>query len=97
MSTALIILLAIAVLGVAFYLRLRYAVKRSIKRIKLPPAVIDEGSVQCFSCGMVVPIDKALEKKGRYFCGVKRNDRDGNPIERETAGEKTGLRPGKLS
>ncbi|MCW8917907.1 MAG: hypothetical protein OQL08_03725 [Gammaproteobacteria bacterium] len=36
--------------------------------------------MQCFSCGMVVPIAKALEKKGRYFCGVKRNDRNGNPV-----------------
>lgn len=83
MSTVLIILLLFVALTLAFVLRLRYAVQKSVQRIKPPPAVIDEGCVQCFSCGMVVPEEKALEKKGRYFCGVKRNDRNGVPITKE--------------
>lgn len=73
-------ILLIAVVAIAFYLRLKFSISKSVNTVKKPPEVIPEESVQCFSCGMVVPREKALEKKGRYFCGVKRNDRDGNPI-----------------
>ena len=82
MSISIYLLLAAVAIALLFYLRLRYAINKSVKRIKSPPEKIDEGSVTCFSCGMVVPVEKALEKKGRYFCGVKRNDRNGNPIEK---------------
>lgn len=32
--------------------------------------------VQCFSCGLWVPREGALEKKGRYFCGVRKSERE---------------------
>ncbi|MCW8828454.1 MAG: hypothetical protein OQK94_05305 [Gammaproteobacteria bacterium] len=85
MNAVVVTLLLIAVVAVAFYLRLKFSISNSVNTVKKAPEVIPEDSVQCFSCGMVVPREKALEKKGRYFCGVKRNDRDGNPI-----GEKSG-------
>ncbi|MEJ1384730.1 MAG: hypothetical protein RPU34_04040 [Candidatus Sedimenticola sp. (ex Thyasira tokunagai)] len=47
------------------------------------PEATDE-TVRCFTCGMDTPIETALEKKGRYFCGVKKHDRE-NQAE---AGEK---------
>lgn len=40
------------------------------------------GLVDCFTCGLKIPRDRALEKKGRYFCGVKKSLReiaDNNP------------------
>ncbi|SCZ52854.1 hypothetical protein [Thiohalomonas denitrificans] len=62
---------------------MRYmALKRAAKEQEEAARALPEDEVQCFSCGLVVPREKALEKKGRYFCGVKRNDRDGNPIQR---------------
>ncbi len=75
------IVAGLLLLGLAVYLALQYSIRKSVDKVKKPPAVIDEGMVQCFSCGMVVEKEKALEKKGRYFCGVKRNDRNGQPIE----------------
>jgi hypothetical protein len=79
MATTYLILGLIAAL-LLFYLLLQIAINKSVKKITPPPATIPHDSVQCFSCGMVVPAEKALEKKGRYFCGVKRNDRNGNPV-----------------
>ncbi len=32
--------------------------------------------VPCFTCGLKIPKEGALEKKGRYFCGVKKQDRE---------------------
>lgn len=90
MSMSLLTVLVVVGVALLFYLRLRYAMKKSVERIKRPPATIDEGSVQCFSCGMVVPRDKALEKKGRYFCGIKRNDREGRPIAGAAAKQQGG-------
>lgn len=80
MTVTLYILLAVALFALAFYIKLKLAIKKSVERVPTPPSEIEEGMVQCFSCGMVVEEEKALEKKGRYFCGVKRNDRDGVPI-----------------
>lgn len=67
-----------------FFIVLRRAIDKSVRGVKTAETTIPPEHVQCFSCGMVVPMDKALEKKGRYFCGVKRNDRNGNPIVRES-------------
>jgi NADH:ubiquinone oxidoreductase subunit 3 (subunit A) len=78
--TTLYVLIAVAIIALAFYLKLKLAINRSVDKVKRPPGEIEEGKVQCFSCGMVVAKEKALEKKGRYFCGVKRNDRNGVPI-----------------
>ena len=78
--TTLYVILGLIAAALVFYLRLKLAINKSVSKIKPPPAKIPDDSVQCFSCGMVVPLEKALEKKGRYFCGVKRNDRNGNPI-----------------
>jgi hypothetical protein len=36
----------------------------------------EHGLVGCFTCGMKIPRDSALEKKGRYFCGVKKQQRE---------------------
>lgn len=69
--TALVILVGIAL----FYLMLKISISRSVKKVKQPPAVIPEEMVQCFSCGHVVPEEKAIEKKGRYFCGLKKGER----------------------
>jgi len=38
----------------------------------------EQGLVPCFTCGMKVPRESALEKKGRYFCGVKKAQREHN-------------------
>ncbi len=86
----LYIVIGFVLLLLLFYLRLRYAINKSVSRVAKPAQEIAEGDVQCFSCGMVVPVEKALEKKGRYFCGVKRNDRDGNPVvgESTSAGDR---------
>lgn len=34
-----------------------------------------QGLVPCFTCGMKIPREAALEKKGRYFCGIKKAER----------------------
>jgi hypothetical protein len=80
--TTTLVLVGIIAAALIFYLRLRLAINKSVQKIKPPPATIPDDSVQCCSCGMVVEREKALEKKGRYFCGVKRNDRNGNPVVR---------------
>lgn len=38
----------------------------------------DQGLVPCFTCGMKIPREGALEKKGRYFCGIKKAQRTAN-------------------
>lgn len=68
--TALAILVGIGLV----YLLMKVAITRSVNRVKTPPAAIKEDMVQCFSCGHVVPQEKALEKKGRYFCGLKKGE-----------------------
>jgi hypothetical protein len=78
--TTTLVLVGLVAAALLFYLRLKLAINKSVKKIKTPPVTIPEDSVQCCSCGMVVEREKALEKKGRYFCGVKRNDRNGNPV-----------------
>lgn len=80
MMTITFVALGFIFMALIFFLILKLAINRNVKKIKPPPEKIPEGSVQCISCGMVVPREKALEKKGRYFCGVKRNDRNGNPV-----------------
>lgn len=36
----------------------------------------EQGLVPCFTCGMKIPREGALEKKGRYFCGIKKAERE---------------------
>ncbi len=69
--TVLIILIGIGL----FYLLLKISINRSVSKVKQPPAEIEEDMVKCFSCGHVVPVENALEKKGRYFCGLKKGER----------------------
>ena len=88
MTTLLVILGVVAAAVLIFYIRLKMAMKKSVNEVQSPPTTIPDGSVQCISCGMVVEKDKALEKKGRYFCGVKRNDRNGNPVVQDKTDEK---------
>lgn len=66
--------------GLVILLRHNLALRKAAREKEEAAKALPDDQVQCFSCGMVVPRDKALEKKGRYFCGVKRNDRHGNPI-----------------
>ena len=69
------ILIILAAIGL-FYLLFKIAINRSVKKVKQPPAEIPDDMVKCFSCGYVVPIESALEKKGRYFCGLKKGERE---------------------
>lgn len=80
MNTAAMTIIGFVFVALVYFLRLRASINKSVNAVKKPPSAVPEGTVQCFSCGMVVPVEKALEKKGRYFCGVKRNDRNGNPV-----------------
>ncbi|MCW8888702.1 MAG: hypothetical protein OQK25_06535 [Gammaproteobacteria bacterium] len=71
------IILIVLAAGAAFlYLLMKISINRSISRIQQPPAEIPDDMVKCFSCGHVVPVKSALEKKGRYFCGLKKSERD---------------------
>jgi len=72
------ILVTLAGVGL-FYLFLKISINRSVKKVKQPPAEIPDDMVKCFSCGHVVPLEGALEKKGRYFCGLKKGERDDAP------------------
>jgi hypothetical protein len=81
-TITLFIILAAAGL---FYLLLKIAINRSVSKIKQPPAEIPEDMVKCFSCGYVVPIESALEKKGRYFCGLKKGEREESTEAQESS------------
>ena len=74
---------AVLLAGLAVFMRYNLALKRAAKEKEEAVQALSDDEVQCFSCGMIVAREKALEKKGRYFCGVKRNDRNGNPIQAE--------------
>ena len=76
---------AVLLIGAGAFVRYNLALKKAAKEKEEAAKALPEDEVQCFSCGMVVAKEKALEKKGRYFCGVKRNDREGNPIRSESA------------
>lgn len=91
--TTVYVLIAVGIVVLAFYLKLKLSIQKSIDKVQRPPDEIEEGMVQCFSCGMVVPEEKALEKKGRYFCGVKRNDRNGVPIVDERPNSRSEVKP----
>ena len=80
----------VIVAGLLAFARHNRALKKAAKEKEEAAKALPEDEVQCFSCGMVVPKEKALEKKGRYFCGVKRNDRNGNPIRPEEGGTGSG-------
>ena len=92
--TTVYLLIVVGIAAIAFYIKLKLSIKKSIDKVQRPPDEIVEGMVKCFSCGMVVEEEKALEKKGRYFCGVKRNDRNGVPIVDERP---SGNRPGGIA
>jgi hypothetical protein len=66
--------------GLAVFVRYNMAIKRAAREKEEAARALSEKEVQCFSCGMVVAKETALEKNGRYFCGVKRNDRNGRPV-----------------
>ncbi len=82
MEVILWVTIGAGLLAVAFLTRHNRALKRATKEKEEAAHALPEHQVQCFSCGMIVTKEKALEKKGRYFCGVKRNDRNGNPVRR---------------
>jgi hypothetical protein len=71
----LLILLIPALL--VFYLSNRMKGQRGREILQKPSAAEPaEGDVRCFTCGIHVPIENALEKNGRYFCGVRKQDRE---------------------
>jgi hypothetical protein len=37
---------------------------------------LEQNLVPCFTCGLKISKEGALEKKGRYFCGVKKQERE---------------------
>ncbi|MCW8824793.1 MAG: hypothetical protein OQK78_00030 [Gammaproteobacteria bacterium] len=76
MNTLTIILIVLAAAAALFYLLMKISINRSISKVQQPPAEIPDDMVKCFSCGHVVPVESALEKKGRYFCGLKKSERD---------------------
>ncbi len=81
MNITAAIVIGFIIVVLAFYLRLKASINKSVMPLKSLLPMSPTVRCNCFSCGMVVPAEKALEKKGRYFCGVKRNDRDGNPVK----------------
>ena len=83
-------LVVVVAAGLVILLRHNLVLRKAAREKAEAAAALPEDQVQCFSCGMVVPRAKALEKKGRYFCGVKRNDRHGNPIGPAKDGEGAG-------
>ncbi|WP_303907679.1 hypothetical protein [Thiohalomonas denitrificans] len=82
MKTILIVAVGMVLLAVlVVFVRYNMALRKAAKEKEEAARALPDDKVQCFSCGLVVAKEKALEKKGRYFCGVKRNDRNGNPIQ----------------
>lgn len=65
---------------ILLFLLYRSQVKKHRQREALEQArrEAEQGLVPCFTCGMKVPREGALEKKGRYFCGVKKTEREAN-------------------
>jgi len=62
--------------GIILYLVLRAKQRRAQQKIQQAAEKAQaEGNVRCFTCGVYVPLKGALEKKGRYFCGIKKQDR----------------------
>ena len=76
----MIFIIFILIMFVAILLKFKLATRKNIQSFNKTPQTCGDGEVQCFSCGMIIEEEKALEKKGRYFCGVKRNDRHGRSI-----------------
>lgn len=72
----LIALAAAALLPAAFYVHLKLRNARTPSPALADRIRSDGREVQCFSCGDWVPRETALEKKGRYFCGVKKGERE---------------------
>jgi hypothetical protein len=64
--------LALILTGILFF-RKRQRIKREKEQARRE-AELD--LVGCFTCGLKIPREGALEKKGRYFCGVKKAERE---------------------
>ncbi len=67
----LLVFLALLLIGLLFH-RKRQRIKREKEQARREA---EQGLVPCFTCGLKIPRESALEKKGRYFCGVKKQDR----------------------
>ncbi|MCW8906120.1 MAG: hypothetical protein OQL28_02630 [Sedimenticola sp.] len=74
----LVLLIAPLLLLVALLYRHRARTRRLQQAREQARREAEQGLVPCFTCGMKVPRESALEKKGRYFCGVKKVDRENN-------------------
>lgn len=75
-----ILLLSAPLPLILLFLLYRSQVKKRRQREALEQArrEAEQGLVPCFTCGMKVPREGALEKKGRYFCGIKKTEREAN-------------------
>ncbi|MCW8891576.1 MAG: hypothetical protein OQL20_13030 [Sedimenticola sp.] len=50
--------------------------RRAEQKRQVEKRAKENNLVPCFTCGLKIPKEGALEKKGRYFCGVKKQDRE---------------------
>lgn len=69
-----ILLVLIIIFALLLYRKLKR--ERGKQAAKKPEPEIKVDTVRCFTCGIDTPSETALEKKGRYFCGVKKKDRE---------------------
>lgn len=87
MTAPLLLLLLLLSLLLIGFLCHRIRKQQQIKRKKEQARrEAEQGLVPCFTCGMKIPREGALEKKGRYFCGVKKRDREAIEYSNKTTG-----------
>lgn len=80
----LLLLLSLILIGFLYHrIRKQQQIKRKKEQARREA---EQGLVPCFTCGMKIPREGALEKKGRYFCGVKKRDREAIGYSNKTAG-----------
>ena len=84
MNGYLLTLIILSLIATGFLLQRRAKIRKRRQAIEQARREAEQGLVPCFTCGMKVPRDSALEKKGRYFCGVKKAQREAGS-DRETA------------
>ena len=72
----LLLLLSLILIGFLYHrIRKQQQIKRKKEQARREA---EQGIVPCFTCGMKIPREGALEKKGRYFCGIKKAERTAN-------------------
>lgn len=68
-------LLLIPIIGALWFYHKRNQ-KRAEQKQEEERRARENNLVPCFTCGLKIPKEGALEKKGRYFCGVKKAERE---------------------